>query len=530
MRLFFISALLCAQAPEREVTIHSHIYTPPSATLRAETTLVEANLVARDARGNSIGGLGAADFEVLDNGVAQKIVAFSELRSGEALQKQQPGPDGVPPAEVPAAQPKYVTFFFDDFHYGASLWVMKAARAFIAKGLKPGQFASIVTASGQGDLDFTGDAQVFAEKLNHVASHERATITAVCGVDATESYMVANYLDAQIIEKAIAAASPCACWEGEKPQECRSKALPVAQSLAQGSWEQTQLQSINTIDALGLAAKRLSQKDGERILVLSSAGFLLRAGEPALERLIDGAVKWGVTVHAIDGNSLGPASGLLKQSLYWAGMEKLAEGTGGRLFKNTNDLAGAMDLAANPQIEYLLAFNPGPRDGKFHNLKIRFRAQKPWSVQFRPGYFSPSPTEKRPPTPRDAMDAAVFSGEALKEISADIYVGPGAERNSVTITVTVNMSALDYTEGAERHGQQIVFLMTLLDAQGAFVAGKEAVMDLALSDQRLESMKQDGLKGIVTLAAPPGAYRVRAIVREGMKGKLSAWTVPVELK
>jgi len=55
-------------------------------------------------------------------------------------------------------------------------------------------------------------------------------------------------------------------------------------------------------------------------------------------------------------------------------------------------------------------------------------------------------------------------------------------------------------------------------------------MDLALSDERLVSMKHDGLKGVVTLSAPPGEYRVRAIVREGMKGKLSAWPVPIELK
>jgi VWFA-related protein len=409
---------------------------------------------------------------------------------------------------------------------------MKGARAFIAKGLKPGQFASIVTASGQGDLDFTADAQVFAEKLNHVASHERPPFTAPCGVDATESYIVANNLDAATIDRAIAIAMPCACQDQDPltSKACRPKALAVAQTLALASWGQTELQSINTIDALGLAVKKLSQRNGERILVLNSSGFLLRDGEPALEKLIDGAVKWGVTVHAVDSETLGATQGLLKESIYWAGMEKLANGTGGRLFKNTNDLAGAMDLAANPEIQYLLAFNPGPRDGKFHTLKIRFKAKKPWSVQFRPGYFSPSPEQKRPPSSRDAMDEAVFSSEALREIPGEIYVGPGAERNTVSIAVTVNMGALSYTEGGGRHGQQIVFLMTLLDARGGFVTGKEAVMDLALSDERLASMKRDGLKGVVTLSAAPGAYRVRAIVREGMAGKLSAWTVPVELK
>src|SRR5580700_10301744 len=74
-------ALLFAQMPLREVAIRTHAYTPPSAILHVESTLVETGLIVRDSLGRTVGGLHVSDFEVVDNGVPRQITAFSELRS-----------------------------------------------------------------------------------------------------------------------------------------------------------------------------------------------------------------------------------------------------------------------------------------------------------------------------------------------------------------------------------------------------------------------------------------------------------------
>lgn len=532
-----LAPALLAQALPREVVIHSHAYTPPSAILRADTTLVEAAVVVRDGQGRTIGGLRADDFQVLDGGTPQKIVAFSELRSNgmPAAAPPELTPAAVPPASIPPRQPRFVTFFFDDFHGGAGMFMTKAAREFIAKGLKPGDWLSIVTASGQGDLDFTSDAQVFAERLNHIASHRRSETTMYCGVGVTESYIVLHNLDYQTIEAAIDAAKPCACGGAETAADCRSKALPVAQQMATMTWEQSLAQSVNTIDALGFAAKRLSQRNGSRILVVNSTGFLVRPNQPEVRSFVDGCVRWNIVIHAIDGGGLAVGGGrtaLLRQSLYWMPLEEITDGTGGHFFKNTNDLAGAMELAANPEFTYLVAFSPSARDGKFHTLKIRFAKKRPEMVQFRPGYFSPLP-EARKPSARDAMDAAVFSGDRLSEISAAVTVTPQPPKDGVVpvvITVAVDMRGIQFTQSKGRHMQQIVFLMTLLDPEGGFVTGKEAIMDMALTDTKLASLQEEGLRAVATLKAPSGVYRVRTVVREAMKGRLAAWTTPVELR
>jgi len=464
--LIIYSFLLRAQTPVQEVVIRTHAYTPPSTILRAESNLVEAGLTVRDARGRGVGGLHASDFEVFDNGVPQQITAFSEVRA-----------DGKTAA--PAPEPKFVTFFFDDLHMGNMgkfdmPFVKQAARAFIAKGLKPPDRMSIATTSGAGGIDFTTDAKLFAEKLEHLNLHTH-----------------------------------------------------VIHSL-----EEYQADSVNTLAELGAAAKRLSEAPGTRILVLMSSGFIIHVGaehdvESEVQKVVDAAVRWNVVIHAIDAKGLTPNPNTWRSN---RPLKEIAQGTGGHLFENTNDLAGSMEQAANPEVSYLLAFNPGSRDGKFHTLKIRFQSQRGDSIQFRPGYFSSDPRKEL--SARSPLDEAVFSKKTLRDITATVAVSAGQPQDGVipiSIGITVDVNRLQFAAANGRHMQQIVFLTALLDANGSFVTGKESIMDLALTDEKLASLGKDGLKAVAKLEAPAGIYQVRAIVREGMKGSLAASTTPVEL-
>jgi len=538
----------------QEVAIRTHPYTPPSTILHAESNLVEAGLTVRDSRGRAVGGLHASDFEVLDNGVPQRITAFSELGTDGKPTVAAPAPDSgkpsetVPPASAPQPELKFVTFFFDDFHMsnGDMSFVKQAARAFIAKGLIPPDRMSIVTTSGQGDLDFTNDAKLFADKLDHLSPHNRYVVPGFCGVSPIDSYIFLHNLDGQIVEEAIGAAVPCAgCSQQDSPQACRSKAIPIAQQAASSAWEQLQAQSLDTVSALGFAAKRLSEVNGTRILVLTSSGFLLRPGvPPELASFIDGAVRRNIAVHAMGAQGLearmGGRKDSLRRSLFLMPLENIANGTGGHYFKDNNDIAGDMELAANPEVAYLLAFNPGDRDGKFHTLKIRFRLKRGDSIQFRPGYFSRSDEAEKALSARATLDDAVFSKQILHDVPATVALGalqPKDETKDgtdatipVSIGITIDVNRLQFASAHGRHMQQIVFLMTLLDANGGFVTGKESIMDLALTDEKLASLKKDGLKTIATLKAPAGIYQVRTIVREGMKGALAASTSAVELR
>lgn len=551
--LIFCALLLRSQSPAQEVVIHTHAYTPPSAILHAESNLVESGLTVRDSRGRTVAGLRASDFEVLDNGVPQQITAFSELRADGKPMALSARPESgkpsetLPPTAAPPPERKFVTFFFDDFHMatGQMAFVKQAAHAFIAKGITARDWMSIVTASGQGDLDFTNDAKVFAEKLDHLTPHNRYVVPSYCGVSPIDSYIFLHNLDGQIIEEAVGAAVPCAgCAERDTPQACRAKAYPVAQQAASSAWEQLHQQSLDTLDALGFAAKRLSEVNGTRTLVLTSSGFLVSPGvPPELANFIDGAVRWNIVVHAIGAQGL-ETLGLrpstkdsLRRSLYLMPLENITMGTGGHYFRDNNDMAGDMELAANPEVTYQLAFNPGSPDGKFHTLKIRFKSKRGDSVEFRPGYFSRVDNSEKALAARAPLDDAVFSNETLRDVAATVTLAAGQAKDGakagtipISAGITLDVNRLQFTTAHGRHRQQIVFPMTLLDAKGSFVTGKESIMELALTDKKLAALKKDGLKTVATLNASAGIYQVRTIVREGMTGSLAASTTAVDLR
>ncbi len=534
------SIALCAQSPPQEVIIRTHAYTPPSAILRADTNLVETRLTVRDARGRGVAGLHASDFEILDNGAPRPIASFTEIRSAPVPRPVTDAAARAPDGAAPTSEPKFVIFFFDDLHIanGNLLFVMQAARQFIAKGINPGDHLSIVTASGEsGDLDFTTDTQRFAEAIEHVHPRLRPVVTGYCGVSPIDSYIFLHNLDGDIREMAIAAAMRCAsCGGGEPVAQCRTKAYGIASSEASATWEQINATSLDTMSALGFAAKKLSQTSGTRVLVLTSSGFLLRPGTPPeLQSFIDGALRWNITVHAIGAQGLEARmtgrKDMVRTAPYLMPLENITNGTGGHYFKDNNDLAGAMQMATDPEASYQVAFHAADPDGKFHTLKIRFLARRGEDLQYRPGYFSPDP--KKQTSARARMDDAVFSKEALREIPTSVALSTADLKDGplpISVKVSVDLKNVEFTRLNGRHMQQIVFLTTLLDSKGGFVTGKESIMDMALTDAKLASMRNDGLKAVTTLNAPPGVYQVRTVVREGVKGTLGAITTPVEVQ
>ena len=66
-------------AEEEEFKVISQPYEPQDATaIRVQSTMVEVNVVVRDAKGKPISGLKREDFEVYDQGKPQTISFFNE--------------------------------------------------------------------------------------------------------------------------------------------------------------------------------------------------------------------------------------------------------------------------------------------------------------------------------------------------------------------------------------------------------------------------------------------------------------------
>ena len=141
--------------------------------------------------------------------------------------------------------------------------------------------------------------------------------------------------------------------------------------------------------------------------------------------------------------------------------------------------------------------------------------------RFRPGYFSPDP-KAEPASPRTRMDNAVLSRDTLRENPVSVAVTNQPPKDGavpVSLRVPVDLKNMGFTQFEGRHFQQIVFLTALLDSSGAFISGKESIMDLALSDEKLASLRGSGLTALATLSAAEGTFQVRTVVRGRHEGQ-----------
>ena len=78
--------------------------------------------------------------------------------------------------------------------------------------------------------------------------------------------------------------------------------------------------------------------------------------------------------------------------------------------------------------------------------------------------------------------------------------------------------------------QKVTFLAVLLDDQGAFVAGQEGVIDLAMKEDRFQKLSVEGLEGGFRVEAPLGKYRLRTVVEEASEGRITTGSQAVELR
>jgi hypothetical protein len=79
-----------------------------------------------------------------------------------------------------------------------------------------------------------------------------------------------------------------------------------------------------------------------------------------------------------------------------------------------------------------------------------------------------------------------------------------------------------------RRVEELTFLTVLEDAQGNFVAGKQSIIDMALTPATLAEKVRKGIQAATSFPVPrPGSYRVREVIREAAQDRMWASTTTV---
>ena len=195
-------------------------------------------------------------------------------------------------------------------------------------------------------------------------------------------------------------------------------------------------------------------------------------------------------------------------------MAAAAESTGGQYLHNNMDIAASLAaVAAIPEVSYVLGFSPpGDPDGQYHALKTRIRGNRGYRVETRTGYFSAAVPHD---TAQQRIDRIAMSAATMQDFPVAVEVQQETENEgeaALRVTLAVTASSLKFPEKEGRRVEELTFLTVLEDAGGNFIAGKQSVMDMALTPAGLAAALQKGVRAAMTFPLPkPGSYRVRPV-------------------
>jgi len=278
--------------------------------------------------------------------------------------------------------------------------------------------------------------------------------------------------------------------------------------------------------------------EGVKFLVFYSEGYSnqLLAGDTfaamvraQMERMLDVARICGWAFHTVDVKGLRPGGANLTQD----SMTQLAMDTGGKFYRNYNDLEKAMTrMVESVSVTYILAFQPSGLefDGAYHPIKVKLKGARGRIQYQREGYFAPvRGAELIGQTQLDASKKAeMIMGDAeggLLDMSAiAAVVGYDGMLARAPVLVEVRPDSFeDYGPASQMEIETYVYAR---DAEGGIPDFFVHTLQLdRLGDRR--AALEEGLLALGELELPPGDYTLRVMVYDRRSGEYALKSVPL---
>jgi VWFA-related protein len=516
--LLTAAGLLPAQSiPSDEIHARTGPYVPPSAvTIRTEVRVVEVPVVVRDSHLHTVAGLNLDDFEIDDNGKKQPITSFSVQKFKVPDSARATG--ATVPADA-APRPRFLALCFDDLHLLPTLLqpVKDAAARFVKTSLAPNDRVVIVRTSRSEKAQFTADVPALLDQIEKITSTPQAVFNdseRCIHLNPYEAYMIAEQMDPgdRLLH---AKTSECAaCYHNSCPDA-------MVSGTAKAMWAHTRTTTVNALSVIDSLVEGMAKLPGQRVVLLTSGGFLTGTLETDLDGLMDKARRSEVLINALDARGLYSNA---SAGMAYDGMGILASGTGGTFFHNNNSMEeGFRELGMVPETIYMLGFAPpGADDGSFHKLKVRIAASKSYSIEARLGYTA------RPPMAD--LESEVSAADTMTDLPASFTWEQWAGPPSITMIAHVDIGRMHFKANQDRRAQKLTIVAVLLDSRGTFIAGKRSELQLNFKDSTFEQFAKTGFTAALTIPAPPGTYSVRAVAQDAMESKLAAASSEVKIK
>jgi VWFA-related protein len=531
----------------------------PQMTFRLETNYVEVDAIVTDARGNFVRDLRQGDFEITEDKQTQAVDTFALVDIPlERADKPLYRAEAVEPDVVSNEREfdgRIYLIVLDGFHVAAARTpeVKKHARDFVEKYMAANDMAAIVQI-GRTDIsqDFTSNKRLLVNAIDKFMGSKLPSAAINMYEQAVRSTDAQGTIDAdqrlRDMDRVERVSNAQASLESlgklsnymigmrgrRKAVLLFSEGLDydltdlVGNRSSEGIVDPVSMAPRTSIEA-SLAADILTdmRKMFEATTRANVAIYTVDPRGPIdpLEELI--TVGGQVAINPAAEADTSSASLTLNPSLALTSEVRRSQGYLRELSNNTGGLAtvgtAEFDKAFGRIVQenstyYVLGYHAPPKhDGKFHNLTVR--VNRPGVVvRARKGYYAARVDPKAQPLPEPDMLAALLNspmavGGLPMRGTAAVLRGT-APKTLVQLTAEVAGSGLTFQDRIGQFASTVDLAYIVIDATGDRLASGTKSLDLTLTAENRDAVRENGLRYTTELQLPPGRYQIRLAGRE----------------
>ena len=550
--------------------------------IRVRSNEVRLDVVVKDKKGRPIRDLKASDFEILEDGVPQRVESFrfvsretSQVNSESKDGKSPDVPSTTTPAPVRRTTPAVTALVFDRLSPEARALARKAGLAYAQEGMATGGFTGVfgIDQALRTIQNFTDDAQLVKDAV------ESVTGTAISNYNSNAGKMRDNTERGAVLEQQIAAATGAASAAGAAQDSAGAAAASAdaGQASIQQKFLEMETQMLDhyerlerdqqgfaTINSLLAVISPMQNLPGRKTIIFFSEGLKLPPSVvQKFPSVINAANRANVSIYSIDAAGLRTEAGTTEaarelNSIAGAAMAQQARGsergsngpylralernedllrfdprsglgslsdqTGGFLIHDTNDLvSGIHRIDDDMNGYYFLTYVPQNKeyDGRFRRISVKV-GRSNVEVQSRQGYYAVESAGQLP-----MLDYEIAAIAAARN-------GRGASNQTV-----LHSSALSYPAPA-RNGLTLILAEAPISAFKSDPASDFSIVALIKdeTEQVVQKVSQHyaltgAVKGNVLFyreaQLSPGKYHVQVIAYDAVGGDVKVNTTSLEI-
>ncbi|MEO6590671.1 MAG: VWA domain-containing protein [Pyrinomonadaceae bacterium] len=512
--------------------------------IKIDSKLVQIDAVVLDKKGNIVTGLTADDFEIIQDGKAQKVDFFNFFQNNKSIKPNENQNSTNKQSPQPAANlnlenlKRTVALVVDDtcMSFESINIVRNSLLKFVNTQMQEGDLVGIFrTRSGNGILQqFTADKNILIKGIKSINSSQ--------GLGCQNDFSAAR-ADYTIKQSG----------QGGSATFQDDNARLAQEKISSYRRESTTLGTVKTLQYL---VRGMQNIPGRKSMVLISEGLFSNSQSSGqnldqMRRLINFANQSAVVIYAMnarglfDSGNISAADEVLpftgdggagndieklvtsRNNIYrsgLSGLSYLAYSTGGTLINNNNDLnKGLARILSDQSGYYLLGYQPDESTLKLDSnfRKIVVRVKRPdLIVRHRFGFYGIINSKKQNKNKSEDSELyqSLVSPITINNLHLKFTPFIGSEEKNPFLRYVIHIDAndltfLDQSDGSKKLSLDVVAV--ILDSNGKLVDEFNRTHHVRAKDINMKEVLKNGLTyGGDLNVKKPGIYQIRVAIRD----------------